>query len=269
MKNILKLLSITLILAFATSCNVDQVGPKYLNGNRGVSFDNAKYTAEVERTGTFIDIHVARVSAVLEETVGLTNNCTDVNLFTIPQTVIFAKGEYEKMLRIAVVAEDMVPGKTYSFNLTLEEIASLSGVTSTAVSVGLKLEWVAAGTADIDSDWAGEFATIPVERAVGTDIYRLVSPYWYLEPDYCPDQGYHVMFEVDANYDAVYLYPSNIGEVASNGSWFLVCNGYEAYGCSFTNTGNVYIIDGLWGRGPNSDNLTLAYYAYEVFEWHR
>jgi hypothetical protein len=132
------------------------------------------------------------------------------------------------------------------------------------------IEWIAAGTADINSDWAGDIATVPVERRVGTNIYRLVSPYWYLEPAYCPNEGYHVMFEVDANYDAVYLYPSNIGEEASNGSWFLVCSGYENdYGCSFTNTGNVYIIDGIWGRGPDSSHLTLVYYAYEIFEWHR
>jgi hypothetical protein len=270
MKNILKLFLITLAVTLTASCSVDQVGEKYIDGVRGVTFDNAKYTTEIPTSGTEIEVRVSRVSAVEAAVVGLTNDCVNPEIFTIPQTVTFAAGEFEKYVKIAVDTDEMFPGKTYSFKLNLEEIASLSGITTTTITLGLELIWIPAGSAELDSDWFEMAGTVPVERAEGTNIYRLVSPYWHFDPDYILGEGYHVMFEVDGNFDAVAQFPSDIGEVYSGDQHvWLVSTGYEGYGCSFTNVGNVYTVDGIWGTGTSADALTLRWYALEVFEWNR
>ena len=254
MKNIIKLSLLAVGLAF-TSCDVDQVGTKFIDGNRGVSFDNAKYTREVSYNDTELLVHVSRVSAAIDETIGITHNCTEVGIFTIPQTVSFVKGEYEKIITILIEPSNMSAGKEYSFDLTLEEKASFGGVNTTKITVLLELVWIPAGDALMASDWAGNSATVPVERAEGTNMYRLVSPYFYLEPEYCPEEGYHVVFIVDDSYNAVSIIPSDIG---------------EEDGCTFTNVGNLYHIDGLFAYGKSVDDLTPGWWAHgEYFEWHR
>ncbi|MDR2066203.1 MAG: hypothetical protein LBP85_10935 [Prevotellaceae bacterium] len=220
MKNIIKLSLLTIILAFATSCDVDQTGARFLNGNRGVSFDNAKYRTTIDEPETKIYIHVARVSASMAETIGLTHDSQYPDIFTIPQTVSFTQGEYEKNIEIHIDISKMMRGKNYVFNLKLEEKTSFAGVNTTEITVSRPLPWIEnIGYSTYISDWYGMSAdSIPTDSVVvGTEIwYRLREWFYYLDPD--PDyvhKGYDLVFIVDMANNI------SVPETAQNtGSWW-------------------------------------------------
>ncbi|MDR1552480.1 MAG: hypothetical protein LBS69_03320 [Prevotellaceae bacterium] len=219
MKNILKLSLLTIILAFATSCDVDKIGAKFIDGDRGVSFDNAKYRTTVEdETATKIYIHVARVSAAKAGITGLTNDCQYSDIFTIPNTISFAKGEYEKNIEISVDQSKMLRGKNYVFNLKLEEMASFAGVNTTEITVLLPLPWIEnIGYSTFISDfYKWDADSIPTDSVViGTDTwYRLREWFYYIDPDYT-HKGYDLVFIVDQSNNV------SVPETAQNtGNWW-------------------------------------------------
>jgi hypothetical protein len=197
MKNIIKLSLLTVIFAFAISCDKDQIGARFIDGDRGVSFDNAKYQQIVE--GAEFYIHVARVSAAMEETIGLTHDAQYHDIFAIPTTVSFAKGEYEKSITIFVDTVKMAMGIKYVFNLKLEEKASIAGINTTEVSVTRPISWTEnIGYSTFSSEFYGDSDPIPTDSAlVGTSIwYRLRDCFYHIDPEYV-DKGYHFVFIVD------------------------------------------------------------------------
>jgi len=214
MKNILKLFLITLAVTFTASCSVDQVGEKYIDGVRGVTFDNTIYKTTVDYDATDIKIRVSRVSAVEAAVVGLTHDCTALTVFTIPQTVSFAAGEYEKTLVIPVDPNAMAIGVDYVFNLTLEEQASISGTNKTKVTVALELPWAYLGLSEFTSSLYGAYTDeMPTDSClVGTNIfYRFRDCYHVLDPDYV-EAGHHIIIVKDASNNVTTLASQSVGE---------------------------------------------------------
>ena len=80
---------------------------------------------------------------------------------------------------------------------------SAAGTAGTVVTVKLDYTWVSAGSAQCFSNWVGNYSDavgirVPIQKAQeSTTLYRLESPYWYMEPDYA-DEGYHFTFHVNA-----------------------------------------------------------------------
>ncbi|MDR2126493.1 MAG: hypothetical protein LBP63_06670 [Prevotellaceae bacterium] len=217
MKNIIKLSLLTTILVFATSCNVDQVGEKFIDGNRGVSFDNAKYTTTVTTSTKEINVHVTRVSAVLEETVGLTHNCTNLDIFSIPQTITFAEGEYEKNLKIAIDTAKIELGPDYIFNLKMEEKASLGGINETEITISVQIPWIEnIGYSKVTSQFEGKYSdSVPTDSAIVKDnvYYRLKDCYYHVAPEWA-DAGYDIIFIVSQSGNVtVPSVEQNIGEL--------------------------------------------------------
>ena len=187
-------------------------------------------------------------------------------VFNLPDSVVFADGS--ALDTIKVDFSKMPIGTTSTLSLEVDSLSSyFYGASSISITVLRDYKWVDAGVASMTSAWAGGTADVSIEHATGTYLYRLVSPYYVLEPTYCPAPGYHVQFLLDENYNAVSLPKyQNIGEAASSGgSYWLYWNAAKSY-CSFTNVGNEYTINGAWAKG-SLPTPTLSSYATESFVW--
>lgn len=206
---------------------------------------------------------------------------TDNNLMT-PQSesVTFADGSDTAQLIIDIDESGIVIGTTYKAVISLivdgetltEDNLSVTGPSACTVSVTKNYTWESAGKVVMTSYWAGVRDEILVEKAAeyntdGNMLFRLVSPYYYLKPDYCPNPGYHIQFVVDANGNAVSVPVwQNIGEEYDAGyNFYLYCN--PAQGGSFINQGNTYMITGLWAVRSDSQILGSVGEATELFEW--
>jgi hypothetical protein len=217
MKNIIKLSLLTIIFAFATSCDKDQTGARFIDGDRGVSFDNAKYRIEIPTNATYIDFHVSRVSALSAATVNITHTSEYYDIFTIPQTISFAKGEYETTIRIPVDIDKMSMFGQYVFDLKLEEPASLGGVNEINVTVNLIAPWIEnTGYSSLTSEFYDDYSVDSIvtdSLVIGTNIYyRLKDCYYQIDPEFI-EAGHHIIFMVDQNNNvSVPIAEQNMGD---------------------------------------------------------
>lgn len=204
-------------------------------------------------------------------------NVTDSDgIFSVP-AVSFAAG---KKTTTITVAFNMPIGTKSNLTLLIpDDDHYYYGQQGLTIQVNRDYTWQNAGMVTYTSDWAGTTVdSLLIEHAKErNDLYRILSPYYYLEPDRCPNQGYHIQFTLDDNYNAVSVITSNIGEVAKDwygnhlgGDWWLWCDSNDTkYGalCTFTNDSNSYDIEGWWAYGSSVDSLTPYYLASEQFVW--
>lgn len=189
----------------------------------------------------------------------------DTEALSGPSEVVFAKGENQADYVITV--GDLTIGESVSATLAFDEnLVSVSGAAQCNVSVMLDYTWLSAGSCQMYSQWAGNSSPVrvPIQVAAeGDGLYRFDSPYFYLEPNYCPEQGYHVQFYLDENYNALALDQITfIGEslYAANDAvlvWF--ANG--SYGSQFINAGSTFLISGVIGYVQEGGSVGL--YNYE------
>lgn len=145
---------------------------------------------------------------------------------------------------------------------------------SFSLSQVLVLNWVDKGSALTYSDWAAnsEPVQIPVQEATnwpvdGQRLMRLVSPYWYLEPDYA-DEGYNIQYYLDSEGNAAGMYAvyQEMGEEYEEGVpfWFGCPANYGGY---FTNEGNIYTMSGVVGYGTSATSVSPGWYETIMFQW--
>lgn len=202
-------------------------------------------------------------------------------LITGPSSVTFANGSYSAEYVISIAPEAKA-GINYSANLTLKQpedvithVKKENLVFAFKLSKVLVLEWYDKGVAKTFSlDWVGneEAVEIPVQQADnypedGVYICRLMSPYWYLEPEYA-SQGSNIEFLVDENDNVLGLASSwqLIGEyIDGYGNFFIGCP--ESQGCSFTNEGDIFTLAGFLAYGTGAS--PSYYYGPETlkFQW--
>ena len=190
---------------------------------------------------------------------------------TVTDTVVFANGSNEATCTISV--NEPAIGATESMILMIDTLAQVSpsGNATLTFTFSLDYTWVPAGSCMMTSNWAGTDAKINIEKAQEYEgnLYRLVSPYYILEQDYCPNPGYHVQFELDENYEPLTLPRfQNVGEPSSKGGWWTLYYSASAEYCSFTREGTVYTINGAWAYGDASMGYNLYDYATESFDWN-
>lgn len=188
------------------------------------------------------------------------------NMFNVP-TLTFAAGEKTKKI---VITYDMELGTNSDLTLVIpKDQAYWYGNDSIKLNVSRDYTWLEAGVVSFNSGWAGVTEDVKIQKAKeGNGLYRLVSPFYILEPDYAPNPGYHIEITLDENYNAVSL-PNrltDIGETSSSGGWWYLYWNTEQYG-AFYNTGNVYTIEGAWASTDSAGKLTLRSLAKEVFTW--
>lgn len=192
----------------------------------------------------------------------------DGNVLDVDTFVTFANGNNEATCFIRL--NEPIIGQKEVMTIAFDTLTavSLTGNASMAVNFLLDYTWLPAGSCNFISNWEGTEGTVEIQQAAEYDgnLYRLVSPYNVLAPDYCPNPGYHVQFYLDENYEPLGL-PTlqNIGEPASAGGyWTLYYNPAQELG-SFTREGTLFTISGAWACGVP---LSLQYYATEMFDWN-
>jgi len=186
-------------------------------------------------------------------------------VFVLADSVIFKDGV--ALDTIKVDFSKMAIGTTSTLSLKIDSLStSIYGDASIEISVNRDYKWLDAGVVSMTSGLLGATANVSVQHADGTYIYRLVSPYYVLDPT--SNSGYHIQFLLDNNYNAASLPKfQNIGEEASSGGFYwLYWNAAKSY-CSFTNVGNAFTIKGAWGKGVSATTVALSSYATESFVW--
>lgn len=261
------IIGISVVLT-AASCTDDcerEASPVVTEGGYIISGQSSySYVPEDEQS---FNITVARADGAGTATVHLSGDNDD---FTVPSEVTFAEGETSKDVKITF---DIAVGSSAEVTIRCEE-EYVYGITSQTISVNRDYTWESAGKVSMTSGWAGKTAEVPVERAKEYSgegfLYRLNSPYYVLEPNACPQAGYHIQFTLDNEYNALSLPVQfqEIGEAEDGyGNFYLGWFDTGEYDCSFTNVGNVFTINGVWAYDENGSSLTLYAYATEEFTW--
>lgn len=232
---------------------------------------------------TSYEVTVMRNTSAGAVTVPVTFSSTSP-LLTGESSVSFADGQNKASYYINI-ASGVKAGVTYSATLTLTkpensivEVDSQNLTFTLNISQVLVLKWVDNGEAyTYSSTWVGNDTpiAIPVQEATnwpvdGQRLMRLVSPYWYLEPEYC-DEGYSIQFYLDAEGNAAGMYQTYtyIGEYSDGDYYFFGCP--ANYGSSFYNQGDIYVMDGIMGYASSptasAGAVTAGWYETLQFQW--
>lgn len=265
-----------------TACSDDGYWDGYAIQEDTYSFAQSaiNYSLTVEDELSEISVKLYRNHTAGEVTLPLNIEIDNTLMTPRSESVTFADGSGTAELIIDVDNSAIELATTYSASVSLiidgetltEDNLSITGPSSCAISLKRDYTWQNAGYVIMSSNWASVEAEILVQQAMeyntdGNKMYRLVSPYYYLEPDYCPNPGYHLQFIVAADGTAVSVPVwQNIGEVYSGDYYYyLYCN--PAQGHSFTNNGNEYAITGLWAVRNDTQVLGAVAEVYESFTW--
>lgn len=284
-----KSLFLTAVAAVAfASCSDKGYWEPYEAEEAKYSFAQEKQSYSLGTTDSLSSVVVAlyRDTKSGEVTLPLDVAISDTNVIVFKDTTVtFANGSDIAELVVTINEANIVLGTTYSAKIAFavdsvaffEHNYALTGNKSHTISLVKDYTWVSAGKVTMISDWAGLKAVVPVENAAeynvdGNKLYRLNSPYYYLEPEYCPKKGSHLQFILDADANAVTIAPSiqSIGEAASTGgvwNFYFVTTGGNAQYCAFMNEGNKYAMYGLWICGDANIGYQIKYTAAEQFEW--
>lgn len=170
----------------------------------------------------------------------------------------FANAVYEYANGEGTITDENGVTATLAFNEDYQLVATVDGVSMVVdpyTSLSQPEQFEAAGSALIlCPDWTESEEPARVQIEVSTSIpnhYRLVSPFYAMEPDYA-DEGYHIEFYYDAatgefTMDEGMYY---IGEKYQGNDVFLYYypSNYPQYNY-LENKGNVFVITSLWGHG--------------------
>jgi hypothetical protein len=240
----------SLLLLATASCDQENEGVKYTAENEGIAFLTAESEILAAPTETSVTYKIVRsnVNGRLELPIVADY---DEAVFTLPSTVVFEDGAGTAGITIPLEKTEL--GVAYPITLSVDSVKSSPfGFFKTTVSVMRDYNWLSAGVAEFYSSWVGneEGIDVKIEHAEGTNPsrYRLVSPYYVMEPDYCPKPGYHLVFELDENQNALHFFDGQkIGEADPDyGEIFFFSSEDDD---TFTNDGNVFTILGWFYVG--------------------
>lgn len=198
-----------------------------------------------------------------------------------PESVTFEAGclTAKYPISIASTADILTP---YTATLTLEQPEdALLHVNAKNLTFSfnfqrtITFEWADAGMSELYSvAWVEneEGVQVPVEECTnwpvaGERLFRLVSPYWYLEPEYA-EQGYDIAFVTDDSGNALRMYSDwqYMGEVNEGEYYFFGTP--AAYGCTFTSDGNHYTMDGVVGYAASlTGSIAPGWFETLEFLW--
>lgn len=219
-------------------------------------------------------VQVSRTQNATDETYNVTFSTTTPEVLSAPATVTFKSGEYTADYVISI--KDMMPGVSYTGTAEVDNGNTLLHVNpnnqSFTFTISQELLWTKVNTCLLQSTgWAQATGTVEVEEGnwpvEGERYFRLVDPYYVLEPDYA-SKGAYISFFTDNDGQALRMGEtwSYIGErTSSGGYYFFGLNG--SYG-SFTNEGNIYVMKGVIGSGSTLARPTsLSAYETLAFQW--
>ena len=260
--------------ALATSCSDEGEWAAYPQDTAAYSFAQATNNYNLVPTDEIpdsIEVRVRRNNTGGEVTLPLIVEYSG-SVLKADTLVTFAEGNNEATCFIHFLSEPVI-GQTEEMTIafdTLTEV-SVTGNASMTVSFLLNYTWLPAGSCNFISGWEDTEGIVQIQRAneYEGNLYRLVSPYYVLAPDYCPNPGYHLQFYLDENYEPLGMPRfQNIGEESSYGGYWTFYYNPSAEYCSFTREGTLFTINGAWAYGDASMGYGLYNYATELFDWN-
>ncbi|MBQ7387862.1 MAG: hypothetical protein IJW01_00555 [Paludibacteraceae bacterium] len=187
--------------------------------------------------------------------------------FLFDPMVRFDKGSVVDTIAVEVLLDF---GESASLTLTVpEEYASSYSASSKTINVNVDYTWLPRGKGTFISAWEAAEGVVAIEKAkefnntAGDSLYRLVSPYFVVAPDFCSEEGKHLTFLLHSDYSA-YRLPTGIQLVEDDPwsiYWALPEEPFGTY-CSFTNNDNVYEIGVVWYQDYSPYNFST-----EIFVW--
>lgn len=194
-------------------------------------------------------------------------------------SVTFANGENTAKYIISI--GDLMPGVNYSASLAVEQPKDiLTQVDPSNLKFSFQISqqqsWTPAGKAGVlESTIIGNES--PVEMQVeegnwpiaGQRLFRITNLYYNLYPN--PDvfeEGTEIRFFTDDQGKALNLFSawSYTGYIEDGEYFYFGCP--AAYGSTFTNEGNVYVMNGILGTAASKGGeVSAAYYETITFEW--
>lgn len=270
--NYLWMLAMAALLLAACDVSEDHVDGEPFGIGVQAYIDQDMQTSYTYKTADeqVLDIPIYRANPEKEATVHF-----DVEnpgyVFNVPSTLHFDPGETVKNLRVTF---DIAIGESHTFTLTIARGEVFTyGAPSQTFKVMRDYTWTDAGKALVTSAWVGN--TQPIEVPVqkreeisgsgSAQLYRLYSPYFIMEPDFCPHEGSSIQFYVDSNFNAVELpdvqgmgYVDNVNGL---GNLYIVWRDVEGAKKEFSNVGNVYTVKAAMACDNNSDDIFLLSYT--------
>ncbi len=283
LKNIKLSLAALAALTLA-SCSEGQYWDAASDPGTVYAFPKTTETVSIDADATVpssYEVTVMRNTSAGSLTIPVTFTSTSP-LLTGDSSVTFADGQNQTKYVINI-ATGLKAGITYTATVQLEEPSNTiidvdaDNLKYTLnISQVLVLNWVDNGVANAYSTWwvaNDEPVEIPVQEATnwpndGERLMRLVSPYWYFEPDYA-DAGYNFMYYLDDDGNPLSMYSNYqyIGENDEGYYYYFGCP--SAYGCSFYKEGDLYVMYGVIGYASSASASSVTAYGYETiyFTW--
>jgi len=237
------------------------------NDSVQIIWAEGEYTSDIKVFPIVIGRRATKQAATLELEID-----ADDELFAWGDGILeFEAGQASDTLWVVTFMEF---GQKEDFKLAIpQEFSTQYGKQNFTVSVSVEYTWEEVGTVTMTSEWEGASAVVTIERAKefknakGDTLYRLVSPYYYIAPDYCNKEGFHIPFLLDKDYQLVGLY-SDFIKVEDPGydnvQYWYYDERYTDY-CYMYNDGNKFTFSVLWTT-PDGD---LYSFSAESFVWDK
>lgn len=166
---------------------------------------------------------------------------TDENRVFVPQDnkLFFPAGVAYDTLFIDCSA--MTLGMNAELVLSLsEEDAYVYAASSISISVLRDYKWINRGAVEYnESDFGLGAATVPIQQAEGTTLFRLPNLYNYFDETVAT--GLHLLFYIDTTTYAAIGLPSGFQNLGTGYELYYNTTNYGAY-CTFTSSGNEYFL---------------------------
>ena len=223
------------------------------------------------------EVTINRSQSQSEQTVDVTFETKDTKVLSGPSSVTFKAGENTATYVITI--GEIIPGVNYAATLSVKNPEdALTHVAADNLKFNFnltqQLTWTAAGTASVTETLfsQGAFSVdMQVEEGnwpvAGQRLFRISNLYHNFFPEDM-ESGTELRFYTDDEGNALSMYQpwSYIGYVEDGEYFFFGCP--AAYGGSFTNEGNVYIMNGVAGTaGTLTGEVSPAYYDTIAFQW--
>lgn len=236
--------------------------------------------AATEEFPTSYEVTVSRNNSGAEVTIPVTF-ASNTPLITGENSLTFPAGSSETKY-VFHLASGMKAGVSYKAAVTLAADSTGMLVNLPEDNLGfsfnlskvLVLQWADRGVAKTVSQWAGNETAIdiPIQEALNypdesVRLMRLVSPYWYLEPEYA-DKGYDLMFFLDKEGNAKSMYQNwtYIGEEEQGEYIFFGCP--ASVGGYFINEKDYFYMNGFMASGSSpSTPEKIGWYETIMFQW--
>lgn len=256
------------LLGVMTLASCDDGDEDYTPGEQDSGYylysTSSSYTVNADEQEV-ISIYVARTDSSEAGSVDLT---CDNSIFNCPSSVSFSAGEKTKAVLIPF---DMEIGETETVTISVPSAeATVYGTDSLTLTVTRDYNWVSAGTATFYDDFLyGLTASVDVQHASGTNIYRLLQPYtvaFQAAGETTLPVSDNLQFTADSEGNVTvsdgFFYPDQTKSVIPYFLYYDAVN-YPSY-CNVVVEGTKVTINCL---GGSTDDMAVAYVGDIAFDW--